>query len=201
MTMTPIAQRETDSVTRSQTPSQRSSSPGMSRLATARLRLSTSHRKKRQMKRIVNPARKTSKKSPAIPRTAEIASGTDADVLCAPSCALPPIPVSPSHESSSEERSWSIVWGSSWRKSLTDPPTGTRGRLLDHEPHRELEDKAEEDADEDDQEDAADRGEGEYEPDRGGDDEDRPHREQELDAPGVTVRHCADPIPLHGGQV
>ena len=38
MTMTPIAQREIVSVTRSQTSSQRASSPGMSTLVSARLR-------------------------------------------------------------------------------------------------------------------------------------------------------------------
>ena len=84
MTTRPIAQRETDAVTRSQTSSQRSSSPGMSTLASERLRFAMSVSRKRQMKRIVNPARKTAKKSPAIPSTAEIASGTDADTFSAP---------------------------------------------------------------------------------------------------------------------
>ena len=46
---------------------------------------STSARKKRQMKRIVKPARKIEKKSPAIPSTAETASGTETEVLSAPS--------------------------------------------------------------------------------------------------------------------
>ena len=76
MMITPIAQRETDSVTRSQTLSQRSSSPGIRTLPSARFRLAMSVRRNRQMKRIVNAARKIEKKSPAMPRTAEIASGT-----------------------------------------------------------------------------------------------------------------------------
>jgi hypothetical protein len=126
ITTTPIAQRETDSVTRSHTSSQRSRSPGMSTLPSARFMFSTSAMKKRQMKRIVNPARNTPKKSPAMPRTAEIVSGTEAAVLFAPSSRFPPTPVSPSHESSSDERSWSIVSGSSCRKSLTEPTIGTR---------------------------------------------------------------------------
>ena len=81
MTTTPIAQRETESVTRSQTPSQRSSSPGISTLASARFRWSMSVSRKRQMKRIVKQARKTPKKPPAIPSTAEIASGAWIDDL------------------------------------------------------------------------------------------------------------------------
>ena len=44
------------------------------------------------MKRIVKPARKTPKKSPAIPSTAEIASGTEAEICCAPSWTFPPAP-------------------------------------------------------------------------------------------------------------
>ena len=36
------------------------------------------------MKRIVNPARKTVKKSPAMPSTAEIASGTDTETCLRP---------------------------------------------------------------------------------------------------------------------
>ncbi len=63
MTITPIAHRETDSVTRSQTPSQRSSSPGMSTLASDRLRFVTSLRRKRQMKSTVKAVRKIVKKS------------------------------------------------------------------------------------------------------------------------------------------
>ena len=39
MITTPIAQREIDVVTRSQTPSHRSSSPGISTLASARFRI------------------------------------------------------------------------------------------------------------------------------------------------------------------
>ena len=88
----------------------------------------TSLRKNRQMKRIVNPARKTLKKSPAMPSTWETASGTETAVLSAPSCRFFPIPVSPSQESSLEERSWSIVCGSSCRKSRTEPTIGTRKR-------------------------------------------------------------------------
>ena len=78
---TPIAQREIDAVTRSQTPSQRSSSPGISTLASERLRLPMSLSRNRQTKRIVNDARKTEKKLPATPSTAEIASGTVFDLL------------------------------------------------------------------------------------------------------------------------
>ena len=128
MTTTPIAQRDTDSVTRSHTPSQRSSSPGMSTLASERFRFVMSVSRKRQMKRIVNAARKTEKKLPAMPSTAEIASGTDTETCSAPDWTFPAAPESPSHESSSESRSCSTSAGRSWRKSRTDPTSGTRSR-------------------------------------------------------------------------
>ena len=84
ITTTPIAQREIEVVTRSQTPSQRSSSPGISTLASARFRFATSLSRNMQMKMIVKAARKPAKKSPAMPSTAEIASGTDAETFSAP---------------------------------------------------------------------------------------------------------------------
>ena len=98
----------------------------MSMLATAPFRFGTSLRKNRQMKRIVKPARKTPKKSPAIPSTCEIVSGTETAVLFAPSWTFVPIPVSPSQESSLDERSWSTVCGSACRKSRTESIIGTR---------------------------------------------------------------------------
>ncbi len=76
MITTPIAQREIDAVTCSHTPSQRSSSPGMSTLASERFRFPMSLSRNRQTKRIVNAARKTEKKLPAMPSTAGIAFGT-----------------------------------------------------------------------------------------------------------------------------
>ncbi len=122
MTMTPIAQREIVSVTRSQTVSQRASSPGRRTLVSARLRFPTSVSRKRHVKRIVKPAMKTVKKPPAIPSTDEIASGIETDICSAPSCTFPAAPVSPSHdESSSDARSSSTSSGSSWRKSRTLP--------------------------------------------------------------------------------
>src|SRR5262245_30411802 len=78
------------------------------------------------MNRIVKRARKTPKKSPAIPRTAEMASGTEADTRCAPSCTFSAAPESPIPESSSEFLSCSTVVGRSWRKSRTPPTSGTR---------------------------------------------------------------------------
>jgi hypothetical protein len=48
--------------------------------------------------------------------------------------------------------------------------------LPHHEPDRILEDERQEDADEDDQEGVSDRAEREAYRDRGGDDDDRPHR-------------------------
>ena len=126
MTMTPIAQREIVSVTRSQTVSQRSSSPGRRTLVSARLRFPTSVSRKRHVKRIVKLAMKTVKKPPAIPSTDEIASGIETDICSAPSWTFPAAPVSPSHdESSSDARSSSTSSGSSWRKSRTLPTSGT----------------------------------------------------------------------------
>ncbi len=71
-------------MTRSQTASQRWSSPGMSMLASERLRLAMSLSRKRQMKRIVKAARKMLKKSPAMPSMASIVSGTDVETVSAP---------------------------------------------------------------------------------------------------------------------
>ena len=126
MTMTPIAHREIVSVTRSQTRSQRSSSPGRRTLVSERLRFPTSVSRKRQMKRIVKPARKTVKKLPAMPSTDEIASGIDTETCSAPSCTFPAAPESPSQdESSSDARSSSTSAGRSCRKSRTLPTSGT----------------------------------------------------------------------------
>ncbi len=54
--------------------------------------------RKRQMKRIVKAARKIEKKSPAIPSTDEIASGTETDTCCAPDWTFSAAPLSPSQE-------------------------------------------------------------------------------------------------------
>ena len=115
ITTRPIAQRETKVVARSQTESQRSSSPGMSTLASDRFRLAMSLSRKTQMKMSVNPARKTEKKLPAMPSTAEIASGTEAAILSAPACTFSAPPLVPSHDSSPESRSFSTVAGRPWR--------------------------------------------------------------------------------------
>ena len=80
----------------------------------------------RQTKRIVNAARKTLKKSPAMPSTALIASGTDAAIEFAPASTFSAAPLSPTASSSSEDRSWSTSSGRSWRKSRTPPTSGTR---------------------------------------------------------------------------
>ena len=111
MTTTPIAQRETASVTRSQTGIQRASSPGMSTLASERFRFAMSESRNRQMNRIVKPARKTLKKSPAMPSTAEIASGTETETCSAPSWTFPAAPESPSQESSSDSRRSATICG------------------------------------------------------------------------------------------
>ena len=216
MTTTPIAQREIDVVTRSQTSSQRSSSPGMSTLASARLRFTMSLSRNRQMKRIVNAARNTPKKLPAMPSTPEIASGIDTETSCAPSCTFSAAPESPSQESSSDSRRSSTIVGSSWRKSRTLPTRGTssssmssrhreraaddRDRrrepprhagLLHHEAHRVLEDEREEDADEHDEEGVADRREGHGEAERPQHEEQRAHRQEKLDASRVRRVHGA----------
>ena len=84
ITTTPIAQREIEVVTRSQTPSQRSSSPGMSTLPSARFMFAMSLSRNTQMKMIVKTTRKPEKMSPAKPSTPAIASGTDAETFSAP---------------------------------------------------------------------------------------------------------------------
>ena len=127
MTTTPIAQREIEVVTCSQTPSQRWASPGMSTLPSARFMFAMSLSKNMQMKMIVKAMRKREKKSPAMPSTPVIASGTAAETFSAPVCTFPAAPLSPSHdESSSDSRSCSTSAGRSWRKSRTEPTSGTR---------------------------------------------------------------------------
>ena len=84
MTTTPIAQREIVFVTRSQTFSQRTSSPGISTLPKACFSLTMSLRRNRQMKMIVKVTRNAEKKPPAMPSTAEIASGTPDETFSAP---------------------------------------------------------------------------------------------------------------------
>jgi hypothetical protein len=64
ITTTPIAQREIDSVTRSQTPSQRSSSPGMRTLASDSFSFAMSVSRKRQMKRIVKRGEEHAEEAP-----------------------------------------------------------------------------------------------------------------------------------------
>ena len=66
-----------------------------------------------QMKMIVKVTRKPEKKSPAMPMTPAIASGTDAETFSAPDCTFSAAPLSPSHESSSEARSCSTSAGRS----------------------------------------------------------------------------------------
>ena len=79
------------------------------------------------MNRIVKEAMKTPKKSPAIPSTAEIASGIVAASSSDPDWTLSAAPESPTHDSSSSDsRRFSICAGRSWRKSRTDPTIGTR---------------------------------------------------------------------------
>ena len=126
ITTTPIAQREIEVVTFSQTPSQRSSSPGISTLASARFRFATSLSRNMQMKMIVKQMRKPERKPPAMPSTPAIASGTDAATFSAPVCTFSAAPLSPSDDSSSDSRSCSTIVGSSWRKSRTAPTSGTR---------------------------------------------------------------------------
>ena len=92
ITTTPIAHRDTETVTCSQTLSQRASSPGISTLASARLSRSMSVSRKMQMNMIVKHARNTPKKPPAMPSTAEIASGTETEICWAPSWRFPPAP-------------------------------------------------------------------------------------------------------------
>ena len=126
ITITPIAQREIVAVTRSQTPSHRSSSPGISTLPSDRLSLPTSVSRKRQMKMIVKAARKSPKKSPAMPSTALIVSGTETETLSAPDCTFSAAPESPIESSSLDSRRLCTVCGRSWRKSRTPPTSGTR---------------------------------------------------------------------------
>ncbi len=129
ITITPMAHREIVSVTRSQTVSQRSSSPGMRTLVSERLRFPTSVSRNRQVKRIVKPAMNTVKKPPAMPSTDEIASGIETETCSAPSCTFPAAPESPSQEeSSSEARSSATISGRSCRKSRTLPTSGTSRR-------------------------------------------------------------------------
>ena len=78
------------------------------------------------MKMIVKAIRKPEKKSPAMPSTAEIASGTEAEIFSAPACTFSAAPLSPSQESSSDSRNCSTIAGRSWRKSRTDPTIGTK---------------------------------------------------------------------------
>ena len=61
MTTTPIAQREIEVVTRSHTPSQRSSSPGMSTLPSARFMFAMSLSRNMQMKMTEKAMRKPEK--------------------------------------------------------------------------------------------------------------------------------------------
>ena len=81
----PIAHRETFSVMCSQTSSQRSASAGTSMLRTVSLRFDMSTSRKSARKRTVNSASPMENASPATPRIALIASGTEAARLFAPS--------------------------------------------------------------------------------------------------------------------
>ena len=85
----------------------------MSTLASARFIFAMSLSRKMQMKRIVKAARKIEKKLPAMPRTAEIASGTDAATFSAPDCTFSPAPPESIPDSSSELLSCSTVAGRS----------------------------------------------------------------------------------------
>ena len=66
-------------------------------------------------------------------------------------------------------------------------------RLRHHQPDGELEDERQEDADEHDQERVADRDERGQDAERGGDQQHRAHREQELDALPLGRIHGASP--------
>jgi hypothetical protein len=189
----------------------------MRTLASERLRLTMSLSRNRQMKRIVKAARKIPKKLPAMPRTAETASGTETETSCAPSWTLPAAPVSPSHpESSSDSRRLCTVCGrfleevahradERHEQDECERADGDRraedgdrrgeparhSRLRHHEAHGVLEDEREEDPDEDDEERVADRAERDREADDREDREQRPRREQKLDAPAVRPFHGA----------
>ncbi len=67
------------------------------------------------MKRIVKAARKTPKKPPAIPSTAEIASGIETETCSAPDCTFSAAPLSPSQESPPASRRSETVCGRSCR--------------------------------------------------------------------------------------
>ena len=67
------------------------------------------------MKRIVKAARKTPKKSPAMPSTALIASGTALEICSAPDWTFSAAPVPPIESSSPESRRLWTVCGRSWR--------------------------------------------------------------------------------------
>ena len=88
------------------------------------------------MKMIVKQMRKPEKKPPAIPSTAEIASGTAAEIFSEPAWTFSAAPLSPSQDSSSDARSCSTVCGRSWRKSRTLADERHQEQQRDHE-HRQ----------------------------------------------------------------
>ena len=163
------------------------------------------------MKRIVKAATKIVKKLPATPSMAEIVSGTDAETSSAPDSTFSAAPESPSHDSSSDSRSCSTVAGNSLRKSRTAATIGSSSSsastrtasaapstvIVAASPRDNpvfaitsrtgiLEDEREEDADEDEQERGADRDERGHHAERGHDEQDRAHREDERYALRVT---------------
>ena len=171
------------------------------------------------MKRIVKLARKTPKKLPAMPRTAETASGTETetcwcavlDVLGRARVAEPGGKLVGVAEASrtgprqvvEEVAHRSDEWHEQYQHQEEDRDRGAehrdRGRkpsrhprLRHHEAHGVLEDERQEDADEDDEERVADRPERDCDSDDGQDGEQRPRREQELGAPHSSSFHCAE---------
>ena len=126
MITTPIAQRETIVVMRSQSGNQTSSRLCGSMLASAFLRSPTSQRKNRQMKVIRKIASAADAIEPANPTRAPSAFGTASETLCAPDCTLSAALVSPTDDSSSELRSCSTSCGRSLRKLCSPSRSGLR---------------------------------------------------------------------------
>ena len=170
------------------------------------------------MKMIVKLARKTWKKSPAMPSTAEIASGTDDRDLLRP---LPArsrprrcLRARTARRSRAASRPWPAAPGGSparcrraeraaaGRAAVTASavPMHRHGRgkparhprLRHHDAHRVLEDERQEDPDEDDQERVADLPDRRRHGDDGSDEQHRAQREDDLDAPRPTRLHPPD---------
>ena len=124
--MTPIAQREIDVVTRSQTPSQRSSSPGISTLPSARLSFPTSVSRNRQMKMIVKRRGRRKEVAGDAEHGPDRVRHRGRDLLGAGLHVLGGAAVAEPGRARPESRKLSTVCGRSWRKSRTPPTSGTR---------------------------------------------------------------------------